>query len=85
LHSTVTQATEAEPAIVTPLVARLQAAAVEALGNLATAIDGNVGHLRSVTVELEIANNGGVLDSRAFVERRGVHRQQRAARKGEGQ
>jgi hypothetical protein len=71
--------TPTEPALVSPLVARLQSAACEALANLSGAIDADVGRLRSVTVELEVGNNGAVIDSRAFVERRGVHR----ARKGD--
>ena len=63
---------EAPPA--SDLIERLQQSATDAIANLAAAIDSDAGRLRSITVELELANNGAVIDSRCFVERRGVHR-----------
>lgn len=57
-----------------PLVERLQRAAVESIANVARALDADVGRLKSITLELELANNGAVVDSRCFLERRSVHR-----------
>lgn len=51
------------------LVSRLAEAAAESIrARTAAIVDGGPGNLRSVTVELEIANNGAVLDVRSFLE-----------------
>jgi hypothetical protein len=76
LSSTATLEAPVEQATVSPLVARLQAAACEGLANLSAAIDSDVGRLKSVTVELELGG-GAVIDSRAFVERRPPRPQRR--------
>lgn len=58
----------------TDLVQRLTSAAAEAIANQAPAIVDGAGNLRSITLELQIANGGQVIDSVCYVERRGVHR-----------
>ena len=45
-----------------------------AIRNQASALTSEAGAPNSITIVLDIANNGGVIDSRCTVERRGVHR-----------
>ena len=52
------------------LVARLQAAAAEAIKAEARALEYEPHRLRGITVELEVANNGAVIDGRCWVERK---------------
>ena len=54
----------------TDLVERLTAAAVEAIKAEARALEYEPHRLRGITVELEVANNGAVIDGRCWVERR---------------
>lgn len=59
------------------LVETIAAAAVEAIRNQSPAITSDAGHLKSVTLELELSNAGQVIDSTCWIERRGVHRRTR--------
>ena len=56
------------------LLETILAVAAEAIRNQTPAITGDAGRLKSITLELELANNGAVIDSTCWVERRGVHR-----------
>jgi hypothetical protein len=58
----------------TDLVQTLINAMAEAVHNQEPAITADAGRLKSITLELELANNGDVVDSTCWVERRGVHR-----------
>jgi RNA 3'-terminal phosphate cyclase len=55
---------------VTDLTERLTEAAVEAIRAEAQALAYEPHRLRGITVELEIANNGAVIDGRCWVERK---------------
>jgi len=52
------------------LVEALTAAAVEAIANERPALEYEPNRLRGVTIELEVANNGAVIDGRAWIERK---------------
>jgi len=56
------------------LVQAIVDAAEAAIRNQETAITSNAGRLKSITLELELANNGDVIDSTCWTERRSVHR-----------
>jgi hypothetical protein len=56
------------------LVETLVEAAATAIRNQAPAITAERGYVRSLTLELELANGAEVVDSTCWVERRGVHR-----------
>lgn len=57
-----------------PLVGRIIEAMADAITSQAAAIESGPGHLKSVTIELELSNAGAVIDSTCWTERRGVHR-----------
>lgn len=61
------------------LVERLQAAAAEAIANQTSAISADGGHVKSLTLELELSHSGAVIDSTCWIERRGVHRRRERA------
>ena len=54
----------------TPLVERLTPAAASAIRDVAPTLEHEPGRLRRVTVELELANNGQVVDATVWTERR---------------
>jgi hypothetical protein len=58
----------------TDLVETLVTAAGIAIRNQASALTSEAGTPNSITITLDIANNGDVIHSRYTVERRGVHR-----------
>jgi hypothetical protein len=60
------------------LVETILAAAAEAIRTQTPAITSDAGGPKSITLELELANNGAVVDSTCWVERRGMHRQEGA-------
>jgi hypothetical protein len=55
-------------------VVRLQQVAAAASETQAPTITSDVGALQSITLELELANNGQVIESPCSTERCGVHR-----------
>jgi hypothetical protein len=59
-------------------VETIAAAAVASIRSQGPALTSEAGTLTAVTITLEIANNGAVIDSRCTVERRGVHRRKGA-------
>jgi len=63
-----------EEAPVSDLVETLVTVAAAAIRNQTPALTADVGYVKSITLELELANNGDVIDSRCWTERRGVHR-----------
>jgi hypothetical protein len=52
------------------LVETILAAAAEAIKNQTPTITSDAGRLKSITLELELANNGAVINSPCWVERR---------------
>jgi hypothetical protein len=52
------------------LIARLTDAAAAALEDLAPVLEHERSKLRSVMLELSVANNGGVVECNAWIERR---------------
>ena len=54
----------------TDLVERLTAAAVEAIANERPALEHEPARLRGLTIELEVLNNGAVIEGRAWIERK---------------
>jgi hypothetical protein len=56
------------------IVETLVTAAADAIRNQTPAITSDAGYVRSITLELEIANGVQVIDSTCWIERRGVHR-----------
>ena len=54
----------------TTLVERLTTAAAAALADVGPSLEHEPGRLRRVTVELELANNGHVVDATVWTERR---------------
>jgi hypothetical protein len=56
------------------LIETLVSAASDAIRNQAPALTCDVGRVRGLHLELELANNGAVVDSVCWIERRGVHR-----------
>ena len=58
----------------TDILETIRAAAAEAIKNQRPAITSDAARLKSITLELELANNGAVIDSTCWVERHGVHR-----------
>jgi hypothetical protein len=58
------------------LVETLVEAAAAAIRGQAPAITAERGYVRSLTLELELANGAEVVDSTCWVERRGVYRRQ---------
>ena len=56
------------------LVETLVGAATDAIRNQAPALTCDVGWVRGLRLELELANTGAVVDSVCWIERRGVHR-----------
>ena len=58
-----------ETSAATDLVARLQAAAAEAIANERPALEHEPARLRGLTIELEVAN-GGAIVGRAWIERK---------------
>ena len=59
------------------LVGTLIEAAASAIRNQQTALTADVGYVKSVTLELSLANGAEVVDSTCWVERRGVYRTKR--------
>ena len=51
------------------LLERLQAAASEALADVAPMLEHDVPRIRSVQFDLELANNGQVVEAHAWIER----------------
>jgi hypothetical protein len=62
------------------LVETIAIAAVAAIRGQERAITTGAGVLHAITLTLEIANNGDVIDSRCTIEWRGVHRSKGASR-----
>ena len=56
------------------LVETIVSAASDAIRNQTPSIMAEAGRLKSITLELELANGAQVIDSTCWVERRGVHR-----------
>ena len=52
------------------LIARLADAAAEAIANEPPALEHDPARLRGITIELEVANRGLVIDGRCRVERK---------------
>jgi hypothetical protein len=68
---------ETAPAPADSLIETLVSAAEQAIRNQAGALACDVGRVRGLHLELELANNGDVVDSVCWIERRGVHRRER--------
>jgi hypothetical protein len=62
---------------VADLVDALVEAAGEAIRSQEAALTSGAGDLTNLTIPLDVANNGAVVDSRCTVERSGVHRSPR--------
>jgi hypothetical protein len=58
---------------VTDMLETVLAAVAEAIRNQTPVITGDAGRLKSLTLELELSNQGQVIDSTCWVERRRVH------------
>ncbi len=52
------------------LVARLTEAAAEAIANERPSLEYDANRLRGLVIELTVANNGAVIDGRAWIERK---------------
>ena len=53
----------------TDLVARLQEAAAAAIANERQGLEYDQHRVKGIHIELEVANNGAVIDGRAWIER----------------
>jgi hypothetical protein len=61
------------------IVETLIEAASAAIRNQTPALTSDAGYVKSVTLELSLANGHQVIDSTCWVERRGVHRKKSGA------
>jgi hypothetical protein len=59
------------------LVETLIEAASAAIRNQTPALTSDAGYVKSITLELSLANGHQVVDSTCWVERRGVHRKRK--------
>jgi hypothetical protein len=60
--------------LVTDLVETIVGVSCDAIRKQAPSITSDADRLKSITLEPEPANNGNVIDSTCWVDRRGVHR-----------